>query len=145
MNFEDAYRVLPQVVTHADIMTYVKTLMLVAQCDGMDPKEMQNLVARAESMGASDEVVDFINAGAVSESLDQLLSIFSGQVTWSRLLYRDAYELVHVDGMVSDPERKVLADLADKLEISDGIRTLTERYVMLSREMAGLSDALFVD
>jgi len=111
---------------------YLRALVAVAASDGIHPAEEGFIRQQAAAFGvdADDLLSDTSPAvGALVEGASPMTR---------RIIYRDCFILAHVDGMVSDEERAVLADLRGTLgltpEKAGALESWAERYSAILAE-----------
>ena len=87
---------------------YLATLVKVAHSDGLHPTEEVFLKERAENFG-----LDLNNLPPIPDDLSQL------PASTRIFLYRDALMLAYADGHLSEQEENYLAQLAQKMGLSE--------------------------
>ena len=97
---------------------YLSALVEVAHSDGLHPTEEVFPKERAESFG-----LDLNNLPAVPDDLSQLPS--STRI----FLYRDALMLAYADGQLSEKEEEHLAQLAQKMSLSEKITSDIKEWI----------------
>lgn len=134
--------------TEDDICFHLFALKKLALADGVyDDSEKQFIEQITQVYKSYYPDLDYestVNKDLSDEQFTQGLEKLKQSVTRSRLFLKDLISLGHADGDYSEPERKMVRDAAQKLNVSeDAVRLLEKAVDDIVRATLFLSDAVY--